>query len=146
MTDYKEELIRGRKEYQERLLEVQIEQDEYFVNDLCSKIVHTYRNNYIRRNKEIVEVYICPSLNGGTWLDVDEHIKANFVYMSKTHNSQKPHYIPKHLVLALRYQLAKEYGLIFTEELSTMQVNCINTSKPPHRYKMTINKITIKLK
>ena len=133
---FKEELIQEKAKRDKEMLLKQIKQDEQMVELICCEIADIYKDNFFQ-GKEIVNVYLSLELVGKIKGFASGEVGSNWINFGSN--------IPRYLLLTIRYNLAKEYGLIFCEKPSTV-LESYYTYVGNHCFNTRMLKLTIKLK
>lgn len=149
---YKEELNKERIKYeQERMLDT-LENDAEFVNNICKGIGSVFRREYVENQKDSVtfclisrnildthDLYPSDLVKHGRVVDYKEN---HFVRMTMDYYCN---FIPCYLMLEIRYQLAKEYGLVFVQDIARESIK-VKSLATGNLVTISFNKITLKLK
>lgn len=148
---YKEELNEERAKYERERMLVTLEKDSKFIKVVCKQISNLYRSEYVEKQKDIVtfclissniltthDLYPSDLVKHGRVVDYESH----FANTTKEYMSN---FLPHYLLLELRYQLAKEFGLVFIKDITreSIKVKCLATG---NLVTIGFNKITLKLK
>ena len=96
---YREELLSSQNNYKRKCLLERINVDKKHTKELVTKIEELFRRDYIV-GEEIVTVHIIPKVSYPVF---------GYNLVEQTYSTELPHY----LLLMVRYELAKEYGIVF---------------------------------
>ena len=99
IKQYKESLLASKSSYEERLLDERLNKDSEIIESIVSRIESLFRRDYIV-GEEVVTVHIIPKVSYPVF---------GYNLVEQTHSTELPHYI----LLMVRYELAKRYGIIF---------------------------------
>lgn len=132
---FKEELLQEKAKRDEEMLLKQIKKDKQIVELLCCRIANIYKNNFFR-GKEVVNVYLNLESVRKVKGFARNEVGLNCVDVGFN--------IPQYLLLTIRYNLAKEYGLIFHTE-PTILLESYYTSSSYQYFNTWMLKLTIKL-
>lgn len=153
MTTYKEELISEREQYEKDKLQERILRDRLYAEHRASRIANLFKQKYVYHNMDEVDVYLTRtgfSIRYTNWeyekigISLDKSGVAINAESNKMENIFKEHVFPLHYILLLiRYELAKEYGLVFSKPMETVEADT-EINNICETGKQTIYKITLK--
>lgn len=126
---YREELLSSQNNYKRKCLLERINVDKKHTKELVTKIEELFRRDYIV-GEEIVTVHIIPKVSYPVF---------GYNLVEQTYSTELPHY----LLLMVRYELAKEYGIVFNGLRLTHLFGSYNPQAK--EVKIPAHEITLKL-
>lgn len=148
---YKEELNEARAKYEQKRMLDTLEKVSKFNKVVCKQIGNLYRSEYVEKQNDTVsfclissniltthDLYPSDLVKHGRVVDYESH----FANTTKEYMSN---FLPHYLLLELRYQLAKEYGLVFVQDIARESIK-VKSLATGNLVTISFNKITLKLK